>query len=374
MDEEYLNEIIMGNMMSGKKSENEESTYYVDSMLACSTTGDVDRYTRQMRKMGVKNLYEVMKMMNNGFQTYLAPLESSFKKRKRTLIFNLVMESIKEIQGFLYQHIKFGDIAGLVIWVTDTYGIDRHADRLRKHFTCFKALATDKDLKNFDNWLAKAIGYLANDRILQLATPAIFVRLQLQEGMENYGSTELKRAWHESENELIRSRKEKHIINDNFLQKELEEFLGEVKTRYHTYSSQLSNQINNNHQNRYQQQPRNQRRVMMTQTQTNGKKVCAFHNMIYGCNKTECNFDHVVLEDDEKRAKLIDIASKNSRCNVCGISGHQGSDCTKKNEMKKILKERKSQSKKAKRVKEKDDEPIQKEGEQKEEEETENEE
>ena len=84
--------------------------------------------------------------------------------------------------------------------------------------------------------------------------------------------------------------------------------------------------------------------------------------MMYGCNKTECKYDHVVVMDEEKRSKLIEVSSKGGRCCSCGISGHEKKDCKKKDEMKKILNERKKKDKKTIRRAKKNDSEDQEEG------------
>jgi hypothetical protein len=151
-----------------------------------------DMVRMHMKKIGVRRMYVVKRRMMSGkYEVHHAPLENFFKKRKRTLVYNLLLETIKELKSFLYHHIKHGDIYSLITWVTETYGIDRRADRIRSHFRKFKSLSSNHE-NNFDNWFAKALGYLANDISLGLSTPAIFARLQLQEGIEKGGSDELR--------------------------------------------------------------------------------------------------------------------------------------------------------------------------------------
>ena len=363
---DFVNGLIAMNMMNTQKTtENEDMVFFVNSLLCIHHNKMNERVLTHMNTLGYSRLYVVeRKMLDGTFELHHAPLEDYFGKRKRTIVYNLILETIKEIKSYLYHHIKFGDVASLISWVTETYGVDRRADRIRSHFKKFKTLSNDQEIKNFDNWYAKAIGYLANDTSLGLGTPAIFVKLQLQEGIDLGGSEELKQAWHEAENDLIRANKKAGKNNKKFSFTDLEAFLGEIKTRFHTYQNQGPSPRRTRRVNRTERSTSNNRNTNFSGTNGNGNnnrqnqnhnqrngntnasnvsdrpKICAFHNMIYGCNKTECKFDHVVLMDDEKRAKLIEIASKGSRCTVCGISGHEKKECKKKEDMKKIITER----------------------------------
>jgi hypothetical protein len=343
--EEFMSELVAGNViMSSSTSESNENVYYVDGLLAVHKMKMNDTVLRHMKEFGVVRMYNVMRRMPNGkYELHHAPLENLFKKRKRTMVYNLVIDSIKEIKSYLYHHLKWGDIHSLIKWVTDTYGMDRMADRLRDHFSKFKNLSKQNMLKSFENWHAQAKGYLATDRNLSCGTPAVFVKLSLQEGIENFGNDEIKAAWHESENERIIANNDKKS-SECLSAVELESFLDQVKKRYHTYTKLSDNQkrVRRTHQNDRSPQSQNHEKA-------NGEKydkVCAFHNMIHGCKKKECNYVHRVIMDDDKRAKLLDVASKKSRCNICGISGHQNDSCTKKDEMKKKLRERMKEDKK----------------------------
>ena len=375
---EFVNAIIASNMMTSKTTENDDMCIYVNSMLCIHHMKMNERAKEHLTRLGYSRLYVVKRRMRDGsYENHHAPLEDFFLKRKRTLVYNLIIDTMKEIKSFLYHHIKFGDIASLITWVTETYGIDRRADRIRTHFKKFKTLSSDYETKNFDTWLARAIGYLANDISLSLGTPAIFVKLQLQEGVDKSGSEELKKAWHEAENNLIIANKKAQTSNEIFSQEDVQDFLADVKTRFHTYSTHDSrrdrqkrvnvnvvNHGNGNQRNEQRNNNRNQNgRYHNTNENTNDRqRICAFHNMMYGCNKTECKYDHAVVMDEEKRSKLIEVSSKGGRCCCCGISGHEKKDCKKKEEMKKILTDRKKKDKKAIRRAKKNDSEDQEEG------------
>ena len=173
--------------------------------------------------------------------------------------------------------------------------MDRYADRLRDHFTKFKNLSKQNMLQSFENWHAKAKGYLATDRNLSCGTPAVFVKLSLQEGIENFGNDEIKSAWHESENERIIANHDKKS-SESLSAVELESFLDQVKKRYHTYTKLSDNQKRASSQRKVRrtqnqntrQNERSSERQSQNHLRATGEKydkVCAFHNMIHGCKK-----------------------------------------------------------------------------------------
>ena len=184
----------------------------------------------------------------------------------------------------------------------------------------------------------------------------MFIRFQMQEAVENHGPEELKSSWQSCENFLIRERrKEKRT---KFNHQDLHEFLENVKTRFHSHISQTK------------AQPRRQggatdknrvRRAYNNNNTNNGtnqnapRKICAYFNMRYGCNKKECSFDHAVIQNEQERRKLIDIATGKTRCNVCGVSSHKSTDCKLVEKMKEVLKEQKNENK-VKRTTKKDKE------------------
>ena len=89
--EEFMSELVAGNViMSSSTSESNENVYYVDGLLAVHKMKMNDTVLRHMKEFGVVRMYNVMRRMPNGkYELHHAPLENLFKKRKRTMVYNL---------------------------------------------------------------------------------------------------------------------------------------------------------------------------------------------------------------------------------------------------------------------------------------------
>jgi hypothetical protein len=379
----FLNQLIAKNMESisaCSQAETKTNVCYVNGLL-CVHAWRVDESRAYFEKMNI-DIYGCMKKMESGeYELHFAPLEDFFETRKRTVIFNMIVDSLKGIESYLYNHVLFGDISSLVLWVTETYGVSRKADRIRAHHENFLHLTSGETTENFELWLAKTLGYLSNDISLGIATPPIFVKLQLQKAVESGGSDELKSSWRDTENEYILSQKYTDKTDEYITISDLKTFLEGIKTRVHTYSAQTKSSRsqhgqNNHNQNQrnprvnktnyqnpnYQNQSSNNHKYTNTNTNTNAnayaKKICAYHNMIYGCKQTDCKYEHVTLVDDNERAKLIALATKGSRCGNCGLNGHEGKSCKKVEEMRKILSDRKKEDKRIRKTRQKKEKEV----------------
>ena len=358
---EFLRNVLRRNMDKHQTAidcgvlDREEDVYYLDTTLARNELDlknpTVLSHLKNTLNMDVDEWFSFEDEVDDGnggtMTSYLkAPLEDAYKRRKRTIVYNMIRESIKEIKEYLYAHIVFGDIEGLVSWIMQTYSIDRRADREKKHYQRFNQLANSYEIKNFDNWIARVVSYLAEDKILKMNTPYAFVRLKLNDAVENHGDDELKQAWNACENELTKERFEAR--KTTFDENDLHDFLRNVKTRFHSYTKTKhtkppTKKVRKTTGGKGNQNKPNKSKPQQSTNSTNGPtkgKPCIYYNMYYGCKATECKFDHEVIEDESERRRMIDMISKNQRCNICGLGGHKQDDCEKRDEMKTILQKR----------------------------------
>lgn len=267
----------------------------------------------------------------------MCPIEDEMKRRKRTIVFNLLKESIKEVRRHFWEHVSFGDCASLVNWVVETYGIDRRVEREYKHFSKFKELAQSEEIKNFENWHAKVIAFLQEDKVLKMDTPPAFVRFQMQEATEAYASVELKEAWAEAETKMITERKTQKKIE--FTINDLKEFIENVRTRYHSREAMTRKQVEKRI-NSF----KNKRKNNEGNGHVNGV-ICVPYNTLTGCRRQGCTYKHEVIDNEEERQNLILKVFKDSRCVMCGYDNHKVNDCKNKQKTKERLKERKQEQK-----------------------------